>query len=141
MVMQSDFMGRYAILKHWMKKEGVSELDPKFGELVGEAEELFINFDAPTHRGVQYMNDMGLAWFTKYVARINRSIARTFAKNPTAAAAAVIGMELSSIENLIDNPAESSVFGGGNPLRVLGDPVTRAVEATDLSLAANIFGL
>jgi hypothetical protein len=141
MVMQSDFMGRYAILNHWMEQQGVSESDKEFGELVGEAEELFINFDAPTHRGIQYMNDMGLAWFTKYVARINRSIARTFYKNPVSAAAAAIGVELSMLDGAVDNPAASSVFGGGDPFRVLGNPISKALAATDLSVGANVLGI
>ncbi|AGH57069.1 virion RNA polymerase [Vibrio phage VBP47] len=135
MVMQSDFMARYAILKDWTEKNGGVSTP----EMFGEAEELFVNFDAPTHKGLQYLNDIGIAWFSKYVLRVNRSIARTFAKNPVAATLAVIGVEASGIG--IDNPAASSVFGGGDITRIVDNAFGKAMDATDLSMMANIFGL
>lgn len=139
MVMQSDFVARYAILKHWEETNNVKPGDAQWNSLVGEAEELFVNFDAPTHKGLQYLNDIGIAWFSKYVLRVNRAIARTFAKNPTAAALAVIGVEASGIG--IDNPAGSSVFGGGDITRIIADPLSKAIDATDLAMTANLIGL
>lgn len=139
MVMQSDFVARYAILKHWEETNNVKPGDTQWNSLVGEAEELFVNFDAPTHKGLQYLNDIGIAWFSKYVLRVNRAIARTFVKNPTAAALAVIGVEASGIG--IDNPAGSSVFGGGDITRIIADPLSKAIDATDLAMTANLIGL
>lgn len=133
MVMQSDFIARYAILEHW-KEESNGVATP---EMIGEAEELFVNFDAPTHKGLQYLNDIGLAWFSKYVLRVNRSIARTFAKNPVSAVMAVLGVEASGLN--VDDPTESAVFGGGNPFRVIGDPLSKAMDATDATLIGQAF--
>ena len=42
----------------------------------------FVNYDIPTHRAVQYLNDMGFVWFTKYYLRIQAVIAQTVRENP-----------------------------------------------------------
>ncbi len=136
MVMQSDFVARHAMLRHWMDEKGIDESNPEWNELVGEATELFVNFDAPTHKGLQYLNDIGIAWFSKYVLRVNRSIARTFIKTPVSAIMTVLGVDLAGMA--IDNPAASSVFGGGDPFRVLADPVSKALDATNATIIGQI---
>lgn len=72
----SDFVSRYALYKHKTENEGMSHRDA-----AGLAMEVFVNFDLPTHPLVQYLNDMGLLWFTKYYVRIQKQIIRNFREN------------------------------------------------------------
>lgn len=73
----SDFMARYALYKHSISKDGLGREDA-----ANKAIDTFINYDLPTHRGIQYLNDMGFAWFTKYYIRIQRIIIKSFATKP-----------------------------------------------------------
>lgn len=73
----SDFMARYALYKHSIAKDKLSREDA-----ANKAIDTFINYDLPTHRGIQYLNDMGFAWFTKYYVRIQRIIIKSFAAKP-----------------------------------------------------------
>jgi hypothetical protein len=51
------------------------------------ARAFFVNYDVPTHKGIQYLNDMGLLWFTKYYIRIQAVIITLVKENPTSALA------------------------------------------------------
>lgn len=73
----SDFMARYALYKHSVGKEGLSREDA-----ANKAISTFINYDLPTHRGIQYLNDMGMLWFTKYYIRIQKILLKTFINKP-----------------------------------------------------------
>lgn len=73
----SDFMARYALYKHSVGKEGLSREDA-----ANKAISTFINYDLPTHRGIQYLNDMGVLWFTKYYIRIQKILLKTFINKP-----------------------------------------------------------
>jgi hypothetical protein len=144
LVMQSDFMGRYAIMRHWVdrevEKKGRALTFEETNEIVAEAQELFINFDSPTHKGVQYANDIGLAWFTKYKMRVQRSVARTFAKNPVKASTALLGIDLAGFDAMWDTPIGGSVFGGTSPLSVVDGVVDKALGLTDLASNMHISG-
>lgn len=74
----SDFMARYALYQHLVTKK-----DPMTKEqALQRASETFINYDVPMHRGMQYLDNMGLFMFTKYFLRIQRVLTRTMRENP-----------------------------------------------------------
>ena len=75
----SDFIGRYALMKHLTTKadEPLSQT-----QALAEAEAAFVYYDVPTHRFTQWMNEMGIWWFTKYYFRIQKVLLKRFAANP-----------------------------------------------------------
>ena len=75
----SDFVARYALYAHVttrkqnpLGKEAAIQL----------ASDSFVNYDLPSHRKLQYLNDMGFVRFTKYYLRIQKVIAHLYAENP-----------------------------------------------------------
>lgn len=71
-----DFVSRYALYKHKTEKQGYSHNDA-----AGLVMDVFINYDMPTTPLVQYLNDVGVLWFTKYYFRIQKQIVRNFREN------------------------------------------------------------
>lgn len=67
----SDFVGRFVLHQHNMNKLGMKE-DASVDNIV----ETFINYDLPTHRSIQYLNDMGFIMFTKFFIRVQKVILR-----------------------------------------------------------------
>lgn len=75
----SDFLARYTLYQYatTRKKNPLSH-----DEAVQLASDAFVNYDIPSHRTVQYLNDMGIVWFTKYYLRIQKVIAHLYAEKP-----------------------------------------------------------
>lgn len=79
MTQLSDFIGRFVLYNHLTTKaEG--KLDHK--EAVGRVVDIFINYDLPTHPVLQYANDVGVLWFTKYYFRVQRILINMLRDNP-----------------------------------------------------------
>lgn len=79
MTQLSDFIGRFVLYNHLTTKvEG--KLDHK--EAVGRVVDIFINYDLPTHPVLQYANDIGVLWFTKYYFRVQRILINMLRDNP-----------------------------------------------------------
>ena len=68
----SDFTAKYTLYKHLTSKakDKLSHEDA-----LAMADRMFINYDVPTSKELQYANDMGFLMFTKYTLRIQRAIA------------------------------------------------------------------
>ena len=75
----SDFVARYALHKHYTSR-AVDPLSKK--DSIEKIVNIFINYDLPTHKYIQYGNDMGVVWFSKYRIRILKVMAETMAENP-----------------------------------------------------------
>lgn len=75
----SDFLAKYTMYQYatTRKKNPLSH-----EEAVQLASDAFVNYDIPSHRTVQYLNDMGIVWFTKYYLRIQKVIAHLYAEKP-----------------------------------------------------------
>lgn len=75
----SDFVARYTAFEHLTtrKKNPLSR-----EEALQQASDMFINYDVPTHRTLQYLNDMGLLMFTKYYLRIQKTIMHLYRDKP-----------------------------------------------------------
>lgn len=72
----SDFAARYSLHKHNLSKGMKKE------ESFNDIRTTFVDYDMPSHKAVQYANDMGLLGFTKYFFRIQQVILKNFAERP-----------------------------------------------------------
>ena len=75
----SDFASRYALHKHNMRMVEAKGLKGKQLEAARALsiimiEEVFIQYDLPTHRAVQYGNDIGVFMFSKYFLRTQKTL-------------------------------------------------------------------
>ena len=118
----SDFMARYALYQHNIKK-GMARDDAANISI-----STFINYDLPTHRGIQYLNDMGFLWFTKYYIRIQKIIAKTLIDNPARVISLVTldfmtGDGISTVQDTIATPTTlmNRVGIAEDPIDLLGN--------------------
>ena len=78
----SDFTSRFALHEHQIKRKH-NRLDSE--ESLRRARAYFVNYDVPSHIALQYLNDTGLLWFTKYYIRIQAVIIHIVKENPLGA--------------------------------------------------------
>lgn len=86
-IQMSDFISRYALYRHRMDNipKDVKSKDQKESyrlNTLAEVVESFINYDVPTSREMQWVNDVGLLMFTKFYFRIQKIILRQFKERP-----------------------------------------------------------
>ena len=75
----SDFLAKYTL---YMKTTQRANNKLSHAEAVKLATAAFVNYDLPSHKGLQYMNDMGLVMFTKYYMRIQHAMLHMYQENP-----------------------------------------------------------
>lgn len=109
----SDLVARYALYQHLTtrKRDPLSSADA-----LQQAEDSFVNYDLPSHRSIQFMNDMGLVMFTKYYMRIQKTIARLVRQKP---ARVIAGVALSHMINGLQTVIDSTWLNriGNNPFQ------------------------
>ncbi len=116
MVQFSDFAARYALYKQ-LTTRVKDPLDK--GSAIQAVIDQFINYDLPTHKAIQYGNDMGLIWFSRYWIRIQKVLRKNFAANP---AGILIGLGLQEVTGVdVADTNDSSIFRTGlfHPIRGL----------------------
>ena len=113
----SDFVARYALFKHNINTRKMSK-DAALKDII----ESFINYDIPTSKEMQYLNDMGFFMFTKFLFRIQRVIFRLYKEKPATAITAYSIQEIlgeysdipdsnlltSSVLDRLNTPAETA---------------------------------
>ncbi len=107
----SDFVARYTVYQHLTtrRRNPLSREDA-----LQRASDMFVNYDVPTHKGLQYLNDMGFVWFTKYYLRIQKTIMHLYRDNPGRALALVTLENLMpGLPTLLDSQFTEKL---GNPL-------------------------
>ena len=107
----SDFVARYTLHQHLTTriKEPLSKKESF--EIISEA---FINYDIPAGKSMEYLNDVGLFWFTRYFLRIQKVLFRMFKENPARGIAlAFFGNLFPNIPTLMESNIVSNL---GNPL-------------------------
>ena len=72
----SDFAARFALHEHNLSK-GMSMTDS-----VNMIVDVFIDYDLPTHKGIEYLNSIGGVFFTKFFLRIQKVILYTLQNYP-----------------------------------------------------------
>jgi hypothetical protein len=73
----SDFAARFAMYNWFVNEKKMDQQEALIRIL-----ENFIDYESPTSRELQYLNDIGLAVFTKYAIRIQKIIWRLFLRRP-----------------------------------------------------------
>jgi hypothetical protein len=80
-VKMTDFIARGALYDYYTSPDrGTKKMTHK--QAAEKVMDEFINFDVPTHRTTEYLNAIGIMWFTKYAFRILSVIANTVKDNP-----------------------------------------------------------
>jgi hypothetical protein len=115
-VKMTDYVGRYVLYKHYTK-EGMTH-----DNAVSKVTDEFIDFAPPTHRMIEYANNVGLMWFTKYQLRVLKHIKNVVAEHPFSTLATfIIGHQLGNqnILNSIPGVTKGMLSFIGNPLSAL----------------------
>lgn len=113
LVQMSDFMGRYTLYQHLItqKKNPLSKQ-----EAMDTAMDVFIQYDIPLHRNLQYLDEMGIIPFMRFHLRIQKVIFRLFREKPARMLSLVLLSKFMGISSLI---TDASLFNNlGNPLDV-----------------------
>jgi hypothetical protein len=106
----SDFVARYTLYQHMTNRARNPMGTEQAIQLVSDA---FINYDVPSHRLLQYANDMGFVYFSKYYLRIQKIIMHLYRENPARALMLLIGSHFfDAVPTLMDSAA---VHRLGNP--------------------------
>ncbi len=120
----SDFVARYVLHKHNVNNKKMSQKAS-----IDMIIEIFINYDLPTHKWIQYGNDMGFLWFTKYKIRDQKVIAYLY-RNRSAQLLTLWAAEnvvLGEVPSLDDSNIVTYGIGGN-----LGNPISGLVGAVNL---------
>jgi hypothetical protein len=132
----SDFSSRYVLYKHLTARR-VNPLSKE--DALHRARQAFVNYDVPSHKALQYLNDTGFIWFTKYYLRIQAVIVQLVRDNPLSALA-LIGANnlLFPISDILDSSALSKWpvnfgWGAGELLNVADEiaPINVALSIID----------
>jgi len=102
----SDFAARYTQYKYYTER-GKNPLSKE--EAMKRIVANFVNYDVPTGKGLQYLNDMGLVMFSKYYIRIQRPIIRLAQENPLRMLTLLLGQGLFDFAA----PTDSSLLSNG----------------------------
>ena len=134
---QSDFVFKYAVYKQELKAGKSKEDAMRF------AREMFIEYDVPTSKGMQFVNDMGTFMYTKFAFRIQRVIAHLIKKRGAKILGeSIITPLLFGLPSAMSLHLISRLFNGTNPLRMpLDDVLTMLDEAMPLALLMHVLGI
>jgi hypothetical protein len=75
-VKMTDYVGRYVLYKHYTSK------GMEHKEAISRVSDEFINFAVPTHRMLEYANNIGLVWYSKYGIRVLKHIKNVVQEHP-----------------------------------------------------------
>jgi hypothetical protein len=102
----SDFAAKYALHQHNMKR---AKNPMTFEASIRDINEVFISYDVPTSKSIQYMNDMGLITFTKYYLRVQKVILKVVKEKPANAMILLMSQGLfGDVPDILDSSAVSA---------------------------------
>jgi len=114
MTQLSDFVARYTLYHH-LTARADQPLDK--ASAIHEASEAFVNYDIPMHRAVQYTDDMGITFFTKYFLRIQRVLLKLGKDHPARVLGTLaLGQFLDLGPTVLEGSAVYKI--GNNPLHM-----------------------
>lgn len=80
----SDFTAKYVMYNYY--RNNIAKKDRlDHDAAIQIASDNFINYDMPTSKGMQYLNDMGIIMFSKYNLRIQKALFRLLERKPARA--------------------------------------------------------
>lgn len=77
--MLSDFSARYVLHKH---NTQTSKKPMSVAESIEDVMEAFVNYEVPTHKAIQFLNDHDPVMFTKYLLRTQKVIFKLLKRRP-----------------------------------------------------------
>ena len=110
----SDFGSRYALIKYTTSRK---ESPLKMNAAFSDAMRAFVNYDLPTHKALQYLGDIGLLWFPRYMMRIQRTIIHGFA---TESARTILLTAITIVTGGLLPTIYGSLWGLSNPMDAIG---------------------
>jgi len=112
----SDFAAKFTLVEHLTKKK---KNPMPMQEAIRQASDLFIDYDLPTGVFTQFLNDIGLLMFSKYLIRVQKHILMTARDKPIQTLLMLFGTSSLGIESSIF----SSLIGVTDPLSRLTTPL------------------
>ncbi len=118
-VKMTDYMGRYVLYKKYTK-EGMGH-----DAAIAAVNEEFVNFELPTHRMIEYGNNIGLIWFSKFALRVLKPMASMVAEKPFTALATFALSTAAGMSNILGSiPGVTK-----DMLQAFGDPVSALTDS------------
>ena len=128
-VKMTDYVGRYVLYNHYTKDQNVPH-----DVAIGMVNEEFINFSLPTHKMIEYGNNIGLIWFSKYQLRVLKQIKNLIAEGPfTTLATFILGSVVGTSNVLNSIPLVTKDL-----LQAFADPATVLAGSADQILLLDI---
>ena len=123
-VKMTDFIGRHIMYTSNVKGGMAHE------EAVAKAEDAFVNFNIPTHQIIEYLNKIGVLWFTKYALRILKVIKDSVVDKPFD----VFMAYMLSVHSGMDNIVNSTPTGIDYVLNHTSNPISMATDSVNEAL-------
>lgn len=128
----TDYIGRYVLYQHYTSKKNRNPMNHE--DAVAAVNEEFINFSLPTHRTLEYLNSIGLIWFSKYQLRVLKQIKNLVADKPFTALSTLLLTSTIGTSNIFN-----SIPGITKDLfQAFGDPATAFVDSVPQVLYIDI---
>lgn len=128
----SDFVSRYVLHKHNMKmvEAGKLKMTPK--ESVDMITKIFINYTPPTHKYLQYLNDIGLAMFTKFFLRVQAVILYLIKNRPGSVLGLMVGEAVTTDFSDVTNSFLPVGIGNkiANPIQIMTEIYDSPLDLT-----------
>ena len=129
---QSDFIYKYAVYKQELRK-GKSKQSA-----LRTAREMFIEYDVPTSRGMQFLNDMGIWTYTKFAFRVQRVLFKFVKEKAGGLILADLALSALGFQTTASLFLYNSIMS--NPLRApIWDVITMADESMLIQLVLKLF--
>lgn len=132
----SDFIARFTLYQYNLNNKKMNR-EAALADII----ETFINYDVPTSKFMQYMNDMGVLMFTKFLFRIQKVIFKSFKEKP-ATNLAVYSLQkmFGEISDIPDSDLiTTSVMGRINSLAEIVDSATYAAGVDHVESILDVF--
>jgi len=78
----NDFAARYALYKHMQDKAQKEGKNFNMDDFIKRGDELFVNYNTPQGSLIEYLDDMGIESFTKYLFGVQKGIFNSFKDHP-----------------------------------------------------------
>ena len=128
----SDFVARYALI------EGLKNQGKSSKEAMNTAKDAFIIYPDPDSELMQYLNDIGLVMFTKYLTRIQKVIGKGAMDYPLNFLLSLLGQNyIGDISDITDSSLFAKDFG--NVIHNTGQTIMDAVWPSTVEYATAVY--
>jgi len=103
-------------------------------EAVAKATEEFVDFNPPTHKIINYLNIIGIFWFTTYGMRILKVIKNSIVDKPFEVLMSVILSSELGMDNIMNSVpgVTKGVFSN------VGNPISMGLDSLNAPITVNI---